>query len=67
MEDLFQGDRLMTTDMEKAQALSSIFVLDMPILETEDQRAIDVLRRMHCPPRAMDEFGIPIRGDFRNL
>ena len=49
---------MVPTDMEKAEVLSSVFFPDMPPVEIEDQRAIDVLWRMHHPPRAMDEFGV---------
>ena len=58
MKDLSQGDIVVTTDMEKARALSSVFFPDMPTLETEDQRAIDVSWRMHRPPGATVAFGV---------
>ena len=50
MEDLRQGDRVMTTDTEKAEALSSMFFPDLPVMEVDDQRAIVVM----CVP-----FGRP--------
>ena len=42
MEDLRQGDRVMTTDMEKAEVLSLVFFPNMPAMETDNHRAIDV-------------------------
>ena len=58
VEDLRQGDRVMTTDTEKAEALSLVFFPDMPAMETDDQRAIDVAWRTHRPPGAIDGLGV---------
>lgn len=57
-EDLCQKDRVMTTDIKKTEALSSVFSSDMPTLERDDQRAIDVGRRKHHLPRAIDRLQV---------
>ena len=60
MEDLRQGDRVMTTDTEKAEALSSVFSPDVPAMATDDQRAVDVAWRTHRPPGATHGIGVSL-------
>ena len=56
-----QGNRVLSPDAEKAEALSAVFFEKPPPCRFPSQRSIDFTWSMHCPPRAPAEVGVSPR------
>ena len=58
VEDLWKGDRVFTTNVEKVETLSIVFFPKILALHVEDQRTIDVMWRTHRLPSTINGIGV---------